>query len=339
MNFYDGVEMHRTMVGDTVRTESFRKSIAATVRPGDVVLDVGTGSGILSLFAAQAGAARVYAVERARGAATLARRIIADNGYFDRVHVLESNAESVILPEGVDVLMSEWLGVFGIDENMLPPVLIARDRFLKPGGILIPSVVSAWLAPVFNEEGAEASMFHATKYGLDLSALAPYSPDQPVWLPSGTERAELSGPAQCLWEIDTARFPVSRARSPFAAELTFSLTGPVNGLVAWFSAQMPGTADLTNSSGAPGTHWGQFLFPVVNASEAQPGDVLRVGFHCLPTVGAGTEQLWSTQLDEGAPSVHDTRRVHRPLGAPPWRIGAGERRRHTPSDSLVVTAW
>ena len=183
------------MVGDDVRTSAFRASIAATVRPGDVVLDVGAGSGILSLFAAQAGAARVYGIERAPAAAALARRIVADNGLDDRVQIVDGDAESALLPEPVDVIVSEWCGVFGVDENMLAPVLAARDRWLKPGGRLIPGPVTAWIAPVFDPAGVEATAFHSRAYGLDLTALAPFGPDEAVWLPGRRRRGRAPGRA------------------------------------------------------------------------------------------------------------------------------------------------
>ena len=144
---YAEFEVHRTMIRDHVRTEAFRLAIAAVVRPGDVVLDVGAGSGILSVFAARAGAARVYAVEQT-SIAVLAQEIVSANGVGDIVRVIESDAFDLELPERVDVIVSEWLGGFGIDEGMLPPVIAARDRWLKPAGAMIPKAVTAWTALV-----------------------------------------------------------------------------------------------------------------------------------------------------------------------------------------------
>ena len=95
-NPYDGVDMHRRMVGDETRTRAFHDSIRAIVKEGMVVLDVGAGSGILSLFAAQAGASRVYGMERAPGAASLARRLVADNGFSSVVQIIEASAETAV---------------------------------------------------------------------------------------------------------------------------------------------------------------------------------------------------------------------------------------------------
>ncbi|MCU1408104.1 MAG: prmt6 [Microbacteriaceae bacterium] len=320
MSFYDGIEIHRRMVGDDVRTGTFHASIAATVRPGDVVLDVGAGSGILSLFAAQAGAARVYGIERATAAAALARRIIADNGLDDWVQILDGDAEVAVLPEPVDLIVSEWCGVFGVDENMLAPVLAARDRWLKPTGTLIPGAVTAWIAPVFHPAGVEATAFRSRSYGFDLTALAPFGPDEAVWLPDGVTEGDLQAEPKKLWVTDPATLPAAYARQPFASQLTFDLRGPVNGLAAWFSAEMPGAAQLTNAPGSPLTHWGQFLFPIANTVDAVSGDQLHVGFHCVPSPLGASQYLWSSQVGDGALEVHDTRRVARPPAAPPWRI-------------------
>ena len=122
---YAEFEVHRTMICDRVRTEAFRRAIDSVVRPGDIVLDVGAGSGILSVFAARAGAARVYAVERT-SVAVLAQELAAANGAADIVQVIHGDVMDVELPERVDVIVSEWLGGFGIDEGMLVPVIVAR---------------------------------------------------------------------------------------------------------------------------------------------------------------------------------------------------------------------
>ena len=131
---YAEFEVHRTMICDRVRTEAFRCAINSVVRPGDIVLDVGAGSGILSVFAARAGAAAVYAVERT-SIAVLAEQLAAANEVAETVKVIHGDLMDIELPRQVDVIVSEWLGGFGIDEGMLAPVIAARDRWLKPGAV------------------------------------------------------------------------------------------------------------------------------------------------------------------------------------------------------------
>lgn len=320
MAFYDGLDVHRLLVGDEARTRSFERSIRATVKEGAVVLDVGAGSGILSLFAAQAGAARVYAVERAPGAAELASRLIASNGFEAVVQVLPMDMDAIQIPERVDVIVSEWLGVYGVDENMLAPVLLARDRCLKQGGVMIPSVVTAFLAPVCHPAAKSANQFLDRPYGLDLSALAPFSPHQAVWLPSPVSAGALRAEPAALWIVDCAEMPSTEAHTPYAAELSFELTdGGVNGLVAWFEAQMPGADMLSNGPDQPATHWGQFLFPIANAQDFAAGDRLDVGFHNVPASLYGSHHIWASRGKDGDLEVHDTRRHPYAGWEAPWR--------------------
>ncbi len=320
MNQYDGIEVHNLLVMDEVRTRAFRDSVHATIQPGDTVLDLGAGSGILSLFAAQAGAARVYAVERAPGAAALARHVVAVNGLADRVTVIEADAAMAVLPEKVDVIVSEWLGVYGVDENMLAPVLIARDRWLKPGGRMIPSRVTAWIAPVSHEAAKQAIALHIRPYGFDLSPLAVFSLDQAIWLPKGVREEELRGEPQRLWLTDCAAMPAVEASRPYAAELKFRLNGSgANGVVTWFSAEMPGAGVLCTGPGRPPTHWGQLLFPITNAHALADGDELAIGFHNVPGGPFGSHHIWASQIGGQAREVHDTRRHPRANMEPPWR--------------------
>src|SRR5262245_42889107 len=110
---YDLLETHRVMLRDAVRNAAFPRAIAAEVTPGAVVLDVGAGTGILSLFAAQACASRVFAVE-AGAIAAFARRLVVANDFQDRIVILSGDIRRLSLPSAVDVLVSEWLGTFGI---------------------------------------------------------------------------------------------------------------------------------------------------------------------------------------------------------------------------------
>jgi len=112
-----------------------------------VVLDVGTGSGILAIFAAKAGARKVYAVE-ATSMAQAAKRLVTAQGLDGVVEVIQGVVESVEIPEKVDIIISEWMGYFLLRESMLDSVLVARDRFLKEDGSLYPSHARMLMAPV-----------------------------------------------------------------------------------------------------------------------------------------------------------------------------------------------
>jgi hypothetical protein len=122
-----------------------------------------------------------------------------------------------------------------------------------------------------------------------------------------------------MWTVDPESTSVVEARGPFRAELSFRLEdGGVNGLVAWFSAAMPGAAELSNAPGRPATHWGQFLFPLAIAHDARAGDELSVTFECLPAGMRGSDHRWSVRFG-GRLDVRDTRRVRGARWLPPWR--------------------
>ena len=130
------------MLSDDVRMDAYHRAIVdnADCFAGKVVLDVGAGSGILSIWAAKAGAKKVYAVEYT-SMAKHARMLMKHNGLDSVVEVIQSSVEDLVLPEKVDVIISEWMGMVLLRESMLDSLIRARDKFLKPGGTLWPSEV------------------------------------------------------------------------------------------------------------------------------------------------------------------------------------------------------
>ncbi len=133
-------DIHAVMIQDKVRTSTYAQFLLTnqTLFQDAVVLDVGCGTGILSLFAARGGAKRVYAVD-ASDIAERAKEIVKTNGFDDIITVMRGKVEELEIPEKVDVIVSEWMGYALLYESMLDSVLDARDRFLKPGGVMAPS--------------------------------------------------------------------------------------------------------------------------------------------------------------------------------------------------------
>jgi len=116
-----------------------------------VVLDVGTGTGILAIWSAQAGATKVYAVE-ATDMAQKAQKLVTANNVGEKVVLIQGKIEDVEIPEKVDIIISEWMGLFLLRESMLDSVLFARDKWLKPGGSLYPSHATMYLAAILREK-------------------------------------------------------------------------------------------------------------------------------------------------------------------------------------------
>ncbi|KAF2323800.1 hypothetical protein GH714_036983 [Hevea brasiliensis] len=141
---------------------------------GRVVVDVGCGTGILSIFCAQAGAKRVYAVDASDIAVQQANEVVKANNLSEKIIVLHGRVEDVEIDEEVDVIISEWMGYMLLYESMLGSVITARDRWLKCGGIILPSNATLYMAPVTHPDRYSESIdFWRNVYGIDMSAMMP----------------------------------------------------------------------------------------------------------------------------------------------------------------------
>ncbi len=171
--------VHVKMLNDRVRTASYLRAIAETVRPGDVVVDIGTGTGVLAVAAARAGARQVFAVE-ASGIATVAREVFARSGVGDRITLVESWSTQAELPEPADVIVSEIIGNDPFGERVLEVLADARRRLARPGARSVPRRLRVYVLPVTVPEeelvrrmGSEATLARwRSWYDLDLSPLA-----------------------------------------------------------------------------------------------------------------------------------------------------------------------
>jgi protein arginine N-methyltransferase 1 len=306
---YTQLSLHRWMLRDEIRNEAYRKAIVAAVKPGDVVLDMGAGTGILSIFAAQAGARKVYAVERT-GIALVARRMVERNGLTDVIEVIEGNLEDIDLPEKVDVLMSEWMGGLGVDENMLAPLVMARNRWLKPTGKIIPERVTAFLAPVWMHECDEdLSHWRGRPHGVDMSVIADITAHEPLMTQCPIGPQDILSVPQLMWTHDAYTCSLEEADRPFEARLSFVTTrsGKMTNVATWFTANFFESAMLTNDPGAPETHWGRFVFPLERAVPVNEGTRIDVEFHCDPSSPGSCEFYWGVKIGDLPIEHHDSR--------------------------------
>ncbi|KAJ3551879.1 hypothetical protein NP233_g12999 [Leucocoprinus birnbaumii] len=170
-------DIHAVMIQDKVRTSTYAHFILKNPHlfRDATVLDVGCGTGILSLFAARSGAKRVIAVD-ASDIAAKAERIVKANGFEDVITVVRGKVEEIVLPDGitqVDIIISEWMGYALLYESMLDSVLVARDRFLRPGGVMAPSQCQMVLALCdATEIHKDRIGFWSDVYGFDMTAMS-----------------------------------------------------------------------------------------------------------------------------------------------------------------------
>ncbi|XP_065818251.1 protein arginine N-methyltransferase 2 isoform X3 [Labrus bergylta] len=195
---YGTLRLHLEMLSDKSRTEAYRQVIlsnSASLK-NKVVMDLGCGTGIISLFCAQlAQPSLVYAVE-ASSMADYTRQLVKQNGSEEVVSVLQARAEEIELPERVDVLVSEWMGNSLLFEFMVESVLLARDRWLREGGVMWPSSAALTLVPCQAHSYYDEKMaFWERPYGLDFTPLQPLAQQEFFTKPKFSHLVE---PADCL---------------------------------------------------------------------------------------------------------------------------------------------
>ncbi len=256
---YGDIELQRRMVSDGPRTNAFAAAIREVVQPGDVVLDVGTGTGILAMFAAKAGARKVYAID-ATDIAEVATDLVKANGLSDQIQILHGRAGELQLDHKVDLIISEWLGNAAFAEGMLHAVVDARDHNLTPTGRMLPSKVRVLIAPLdepilYNAGGP--GFWRERIHGLDLSSLQDVELSQGRTMQIRVEPAAVLAPGQALLELDLLTASAEDVRSEGQLEFVPVRDGVLNGFCVWFEAELSRSVILNTGPFSPETHWAQ----------------------------------------------------------------------------------
>lgn len=279
---YDDLAIHALMLNDGPRVDAYLAALRyhKDKLEGKVLLDVGAGSAVLSMLAAKhANVKKVYAVEATPGMARVARELVAKNGLADVVEVVEGLVEDVQLPEMVDAIVSEWMGFYLVHESMLQSVLVARDRFLKPGGLVLPGSARIWAAPVEAEDVRREIEGYSNVHGLDMSVVGEAELSRRCQKPE----VELVSPERLLARPicvasfpDLSALPAGSTRS-FSADAEFVAlrAGRAAAVAFWFDVGFGGDGVMLDTSpGAPATHWKQTLVYLGVFAPVEPGDVL-----------------------------------------------------------------
>ncbi len=260
---------YHSMLSDPVRMDCYQRAITEVVNEGDVVVDLGAGLGILSFLAVRAGASKVYAIEKL-DSIELARRVAALNGMEDKIVFLRENSRDVELPEKADVLLSETLGSFALEENTLTFSIDARKRFLKPGGRMLPEALQLWLAPVELPETYKKMEFWKDVCGFDFSP-ARDEMTRKLLVEDVLPEHLLGQPApSATLDLRT----VEEASLRHTVAFVVNRTGTLHGLGGWFEARLSPSVTFDTAPGSPPTHWRQAFLPLKEPLQVKAGDSL-----------------------------------------------------------------
>ncbi|XP_020575408.1 probable protein arginine N-methyltransferase 1 [Phalaenopsis equestris] len=275
---YSHFGIHEEMLKDVVRTKTYQNVIYqnAFIFRNKVVLDVGAGTGILSLFCAKAGAKHVYAVECSL-MADMAKEIVQANGFSNVITVLKGKIEEVDLPvTHVDVIISEWMGYFLLFENMLNTVLYARDKWLINDGIVLPDKTSLYLTAIEDAEYKEDKIeFWNNVYGFDMSCIKKQAMMEP--LVDTVDQNQIVTNCLLLKTMDISKMVAGDVSFTVPFKLVAERNDFIHALVAYFDVAFTRCHKLMGFSTGPRskcTHWKQTVLYLEDVLTICEGEAL-----------------------------------------------------------------
>lgn len=280
------------MITDTVRMDAYARALREAVKPGSVVLDIGTGTGIFALLACQLGARRVYAVEPS-DAIDVAREIARANGCANSIEFIQALSTEITLAERADVIVSDLRGVLPFCERHLPAIEDARRRFLAPGGVLIPRRDTLWLACIEAPDAFRrlTRPWSENAYGLDMRAAFKLVSNQ--WDRAKVKAEQVISAPQRCGSVD-----YTTVENPdFASTVNSPVTraGIGHGVCAWFDATLAEGIEFSNAPGRPEAIYGTAFFPWPEPVALDAGDEVSVTL-AADLMGADYLWRWDTRV-------------------------------------------
>lgn len=296
------IEYHRTLVADRVRMAAFHAALAKLIRPGETtVADLGTGTGVLAFLAARLGAKKVYAYEMAEIGA-VAERLKALNR-MRNVELVAGRSTDVIDPARVDLVVSETLGNYAFEEGLIATMNDARARYLKPGGVLVPTVVEQFVCPVVDGRLRDElcvwdGVGRTLGIALDLAPARAMSLNNAYVRPFRHADLLDGGAAAVRWD----RVDLAAARNRHARKGVATWTLPrrttVHGLAVWWIAELAPGVLLSTSPLAEPTHWEQLFLPSLEPVTAERGETLEAEIGSRTTEEGGTDIAWTLTVTD-----------------------------------------
>ena len=271
----DLLEFHAFCLADTgTRLRQYEAALARVVQPGDTVVDIGAGLGVLSVLACRAGATRVYAIESSPITA-LGEEVVRAAGLSDRITFIRQTSFDVNLPVPADSIIADIHSTFGLQEGGLSALVDARKRFLKPGGVLIPTSLELAVAPAEAPDAYKRCVDVWQRPGteLDLSLVRTAAANLPH--PARLRVDQLLGPMTPLAVVDLALTSVAKIGG--RVTVTAARAGLVHGICGTFTSTLAPGITLCNAPGdSASSNFAHSFFPLSRPMPVEAGDRIEL---------------------------------------------------------------
>jgi len=286
------------MIADRVRMNAYAEALRQTVKPGSVVLEIGTGPGIFAILACQLGAGRVIAIESDE-IIQVARENAAINHCADRIEFIEDLSTNVTLPVKADVIVSDMRGILPLFGRHLPSIVDARHRFLASGGVLIPRADTLWAAVVETPQRYAELVEPWENNMLDQNLAAARRLAVHNFQKARARPEELLTTPRLWKTLDYATFETPDV----GAEISWTINraGVGHGILVWFDADLADGVSFSNAPGAPEAIYGSLFLPWIHPVQLTQGETVRVQLEAK-LVGDDYVWRWTTQVHGVDPS-------------------------------------
>jgi protein arginine N-methyltransferase 1 len=275
--------IHEEMLKDEVRTLTYRNSMVNNTHlfKDKIVLDIGCGTGILSMFAKKAGAKHVYGIDMS-SIIDHAKTIVKDNGMADGITLIKGKVEEVELPvEKVDIIISEWMGYCLLYESMLDTVLYARDKWLKPEGLMFPDKASLYMTAIEDHEYKEQKIYWwDSVYGFDMSAIRDIAISEP--LVDVVEAKQVVTDACMMKELDLKTVKAEDLNFNVPFKIRSRRNDYIHAFVVFWNVEFSACHKRTGFSTGPEsryTHWKQTVFYLKDTLTVKCGEEISGEFN------------------------------------------------------------
>ncbi|OTA96928.1 hypothetical protein M434DRAFT_392365 [Hypoxylon sp. CO27-5] len=285
-NSYNHHGIHEEMLKDEVRTKSYMNAIVQNKHlfKDKVVLDVGCGTAILSMFAVKAGAKHVIGVDMST-IIFKAKEIVKVNGMADKITLIQGKMEEIELPfPKVDIIISEWMGYFLLYESMLDTVLYARDKYLAQDGLIFPDKATIFACGIEDGEYKDEKIgFWDNVYGFDYTPLKETALAEPL-VDTVEVKAAVTDPTAVL-TLDLYTCTTADLAFSIPFKLTCRRDDFVHAIVAWFDIDFTACHKPIRFSTGPHTkytHWKQTVFYLNQVLTVQQGEEISLKLEVKP---------------------------------------------------------